>query len=173
MALDTFNDRASCLNLAMPFLGRILPLPDADIDDADKRQLAYCYRGDAGTDVEPPITPGLFWPAILPPFPERPGFLEESPSGAVRSGLQGLPAMRARSKAAARALTVPFRMTRAQVETLDQFYDITCAGGALAFAWVHPRTQATAMLRFTAKPTYRALAYDAWDVDCAMEVLPS
>lgn len=43
MAIDTRNKRASCICLALPF--RVLPDPDAAIDEFDQQHLNFLYAG--------------------------------------------------------------------------------------------------------------------------------
>ncbi|HXH12341.1 MAG TPA: hypothetical protein VNP04_21555 [Alphaproteobacteria bacterium] len=44
MAVDTRNERASILGVALPF-GRVLPHRDGSVDAEDFEHLAYLYRG--------------------------------------------------------------------------------------------------------------------------------
>jgi hypothetical protein len=42
--IDTANKRASILGLGLAFR-LVLPIPDAALDQGDRQQVAYCYRG--------------------------------------------------------------------------------------------------------------------------------
>lgn len=64
MAVDSRNERASCIGLALPF-GRIAPTADSVIGQQDRRQITYCYAGfisipDVGTGLDYELTDQRF-----------------------------------------------------------------------------------------------------------------
>ena len=114
------------------------------------------------------------WPVGLPQLIAVDGYGETPPDTTLRTGMDAGPAkVRRRSTAGIRPLSVQLDLDAAQVETLDGFYVATLQGGALAFDWVHPRTQAIATLRFVRPPAYRPQGSDAaWRAVMQLEVLP-
>ncbi len=114
------------------------------------------------------------WPASLPQRVAVDGYGEGPPDTTVRSRMDAGPAkVRRRFTAGVRPLSLQLDLDGAQVETLDGFFEATLLGGALAFDWVHPRTQAAATLRFVRPPAYRPLASDAaWQAVLQLEILP-
>ena len=114
------------------------------------------------------------WPPGLPQLVAVEGYGEAPPETAVRTTMDAGPAkVRRRTTAGIRPLSVQLDLDAAQVETLDAFYVATLEGGALAFDWVHPRTQAAASLRFVRPPAYRPQGSDAaWRTVLQLEVLP-
>jgi hypothetical protein len=114
------------------------------------------------------------WPPGLPQLVAVEGYDEAPPDLTVRTQMDAGPAkVRRRFTAGVRALSLQLDLDSAQVETLDVFFDATLQGGALAFDWVHPRTQAAATLRFVRPPVYRPGASDAaWQAVLQLEILP-
>ncbi len=114
------------------------------------------------------------WPVGLPQLVAVDGYGETPPDTTLRTAMGAGPAkVRRRTTAGIRPLSVHLDLDAAQVETLDTFYLETLQGGALAFDWVHPRTQAVATLRFVRPPAYRPQGSDAsWRAAVQLEVLP-
>ncbi len=106
------------------------------------------------------------WPASLPQRVAVDGYGEGPPDTTVRTRMDAGPAkVRRRFTAGVRPLSL-------QID-LDGFFGTTLLGGALAFDWVHPRTQAAVTLRFVRPPAYRPLASDAaWQAVLQLEILP-
>ena len=114
------------------------------------------------------------WPAGLPELVAVDGYEERPPDTALRTRMDAGPAkVRRRFTAGTRPLSVQLDIDAAQVETLDSFYMAALQGGALAFDWTHPRTQAAATLRFLRPPVYRPRTSDAaWRATLELEILP-
>ena len=114
------------------------------------------------------------WPASLPQLVAVDGYGESPPDTALRSGMDTGPAkVRRRTTAGIRPLSVQQHLDAGQVEILDAFYVETLQGGALAFDWVHPRTQSLATLRFVRPPAYRPQGSDAaWRSIMQLEIVP-
>lgn len=114
------------------------------------------------------------WPAALPPLVAVDGYGEQPPDTALRTRMDAGPAkVRRRFTAGPRPLSVRLDLDATQVEALDAFYVTTLEGGALAFDWMHPRTQAATALRFVRPPAYRPLSSDAaWSAALQLEILP-
>lgn len=115
------------------------------------------------------------WPPSLPPLAavDDRSYGESPPDVVLRSATDVGPAkLRRRTTAGVRPLTCTLPLTAAEVATLDTFYIATCAGGALAFDGVHPRTGAAVTLRFTRPPRYTGDGNDNWTAAFALEVLP-
>lgn len=114
------------------------------------------------------------WPADLPQTVLAAGYEESPPDLVLRTAMDAGPAkVRRRFTAGPRLIPVSAIMTAAQVATLDAFFLESLAGGALAFDWIHPRTQAAASMRIMGPPRYANLAGDAvWEVSMTLEILP-
>jgi hypothetical protein len=116
----------------------------------------------------------IVWPASLPQLVAVEGYEESPPETALRTEMDAGPAkVRRRFTAGVRPITAQLDLDAAQVETLDQFYVTTLAGGALRFDWVDPRNQAAVELRFVRPPVYRPAGSDAaWTAFLQLEVMP-
>jgi len=114
------------------------------------------------------------WPATLPQEPLAQGFNERAPDTVIRSAMEaGPPKVRRRFTAGIRLIDCQVRLTPAQVETLDSFFDSTIAGGALSFDWKHPRTGAAVTYRLVEPPSYTPVARGTlWQASLRLEVLP-
>lgn len=113
------------------------------------------------------------WPPSLPQSPESDGYAESPPNVMLASKMDAGPEKRRRRfTAGVRPLHCRMLIRRADVETLDEFYLTTLAGGTLTFDWTHPRTGAAATCAFTGQPKYTARGYDAWYVDFDYEIRP-
>lgn len=116
------------------------------------------------------------WPGTLPQRPLADGYGERLRKMGVRFEPEaGAAIQRRRVTATVRPLQVRLRLTPAQVEVLDGFWETDTAAGTLPFDWVHPRTGAAATLRFIADeppqvvPINRGQQYIA---SFAIEVMP-
>lgn len=116
------------------------------------------------------------WPGGLPTKPLEDGYQERFRTMGIRSTNDAGPAkQRRRFTAAVRTIQLTFKLTPAQVETLDAFWETGTGGGTLPFTWVHPRTQAAVTMRFIAdqpplvQPRNRGMFYT---VSFSIEILP-
>jgi len=113
------------------------------------------------------------WPTSLPTRPLVDGYSETPPNTVVRSNTAVGPAKtRRRATAGVRRITCRYRLTAAQVDTLDTFYWATLESGALRFNWTHPRTSSVYEVRFVSPPSFSADDGDAWLADVELELLP-
>jgi hypothetical protein len=114
------------------------------------------------------------WPLSLPQRPLAEGFHERAADTLVRTQMEAGPAkVRRRFTAGVRTMDLQLRLTGSQVETLDGFHDSTLAGGALAFDWVHPRTDLAIRCRFAEPPSYAPYAAGRlWTATLKLEILP-
>jgi len=114
------------------------------------------------------------WPVSLPQEPLAQGFSEQAPSTVIRSQMEaGPPKVRRRFTAGVRNIECQLRLTPAQVDTLDSFFDTTVAGGSLSFDWKHPRSGAAVTLRFVEPPSYTPLTRGTlWQASLRLEILP-
>jgi len=112
----------------------------------------------------------------LPTDPLSQGYDEGFGDNLVRTQMElGPPKKRPRSTAAVQPLTVTFDLTRAQVATLEAFYQATLGQGSLNFTWTHPRTAAAIEVGFRSPPRIRPASNshgEAWDATCEFEVFP-
>ena len=113
------------------------------------------------------------WPATLPALTEVKNYSEQPPDTLLRSSTDtGPPKLRRRSTANIRPLSGVMLLTAAQTGILDTFFVDDLAGGALAFAGVHPRT-GVAIRANLKRPGYRARPGGLlYDVNLEIEVLP-
>ena len=114
------------------------------------------------------------WPVSLPQTPPWNGYSESPPDTVLRTQMDAGPAKtRQRFTAGVRPIQERIRMSWDQVATLDTFYVTTLSNGALKFDWVHPRTAAVSVYRFTAAPSWRPSSRGkAWDVTMQLEIMP-
>ncbi|MBI3441732.1 MAG: hypothetical protein HY052_08055 [Proteobacteria bacterium] len=113
------------------------------------------------------------WPDALPAYPLLEGFHEMVPKTALRTDMEQGPAkVRLRTTAAVRGMTLNYLMSKAQVTALETFYLATLQGGALAFDFIHPRSNAAVSCRFVRPPEYSTSNGNFFTVAIALEVLP-
>jgi len=114
------------------------------------------------------------WPASLPQEPLAQGFSEQAPNTLLRSQMEaGPPKVRRRFTAGIRNIECQVRLTPAQVDLLDTFFDATIAGGALPFDWKHPRNGTAVTFRFVEPPSYTPVARGTlWQASLRLEILP-
>ena len=113
------------------------------------------------------------WPASLPQVPESSSYEETAPNELLRTQMDSGPAkVRRRFTSGVRDYGMTFRMTKAQVATLDTFYITTLSGGVVKYDWTNPRTGATDTFRFKSPPKYQHRTGDFWRVAIEIEQLP-
>lgn len=112
------------------------------------------------------------WPATLPP-PVLNSLKESPPDNTIRSQMDKGPAkVRRRTTANIRPISFTMRLTPAQVETLDTFYDVTTFSGADEFDYTHPRTSAAVTARFVSPPEYSELEGVLYNCSISLEIMP-
>jgi hypothetical protein len=115
----------------------------------------------------------LVWPASLPVVPLVDGFEELAVNITIRSSIDaGPPKVRRRFTANVSQITCRYTFSKAHCTTLDDFYFVSAAGGAIPFEWLHPRREETINVRFKEPPKYTAQAPDVWTAACIFETLP-
>ena len=114
------------------------------------------------------------WPPSLPQRPLVQGYSERAPETVIRTQTEaGPPKLRRRFTAGVRRFEMQLRLTSAQMDTLESFFDATVQGGALPFDWVHPRTGVITSFRFAEPPTYTpAAGGQLWTAALSLELLP-
>lgn len=112
------------------------------------------------------------WPASLPQDSLRDGYREEPLDTAIRSGMSyGPDKVRRRTTTVIRRVSIPMRMTTAQVSDLETFYyDTIQVTGVVD--WINHRTRAAAQYRFLGPPQYQPYGAGYWAVLLEMEILP-
>lgn len=89
------------------------------------------------------------WPAALPQTPLIEGFSEQLGDGTIQTNTDtGPPKFRRRFTAVPKMFALKLRLTSAQVDTLEAFWQNTLACGSLKFDWVNPRDQSAATFSF-------------------------
>lgn len=113
------------------------------------------------------------WPNTLPAAPLVEGFHETPGQTAVRTQMEQGPAkVRRRTTAGVDSMSLLLLLSKAQVATLESFFSDTLAGGALGFAYTHPRTGLSVTCRFTAPPQYTPTNGNYFKAALSLEVLP-
>lgn len=113
------------------------------------------------------------WPNSLPAYPLLDGFQETVPKTVIRTDMEQGPAkVRLRTTAAVRKMSLNYLMSKAQVTALETFYLATLQGGALAFDFTHPRSNAYVSCRFVKPPEYITTNGNFFKVSIELEVLP-
>ena len=113
------------------------------------------------------------WPSDLPDVPLVRGYEESPPDLALRTEMDtGPDKTRRRTTAGPREFAVQFRLTPAQLTTLDTFFVDTLKSGTLRFDFTHPRTGNTFEFRFVGPPSYRALDSARYRVQATLELMP-
>jgi hypothetical protein len=110
------------------------------------------------------IIPSVSWPASLPQCPILDAFEEQpQPSDVSFSPEAGPSKIRRRATAKAWICALIFKMTNAQVNTFNLFYETTLEDGALPFTWEHPVTKVTYIWLFKSEeqPKIRRMAANA------------
>lgn len=112
------------------------------------------------------------WPETLPP-PALNTFKEAPPNNSIRSQTDKGPAkVRRRTTANTRPLSFALKLTKAQVEIIDYFYDVTTYSGTDEFYFTHPRTEKTVSCRFVSPPSYDEQEAVIYNVNVSLEVMP-
>jgi hypothetical protein len=113
------------------------------------------------------------WPSSLPQQVDQATYAEDLANVVERSEMDTGPAkVRRRFTAGIQPMQATVTVTIAQAATLETFFDDTLEGGSLEFQWVHPRTQATARIRFVVPPTLTPRGPNYFVASLALEVLP-
>jgi hypothetical protein len=112
------------------------------------------------------------WPSEFPAALVD-GFRETVPDNTLRSDMdQGPAKVRQRFTAAVRRLTVSYLLSKAQVASLETFYNQILSGGSLRFDYIHPRSGASVSCRFRQPPVYNGMNGKYFRVNVELEVLP-
>lgn len=122
----------------------------------------------------------IVWPASLPTAPRVADHSEQPPELTIRFGTDIGPAqVRARTTTNPRLFEVSMLMTKAQLDTFDEFYLSTTSGGALPFEFSRPRDGTTIDVRFASRPRYKPTSprtttgRDYWEVTFTLEDVPA
>lgn len=113
------------------------------------------------------------WPETLPQSPLIDGCRETPADTVIRTEMETGPAKaRLRTTAGVSRLSLTYIMSRAEVDTLQGFFNADISSGALQFDFTHPRTQETIGCRFRQPPAYAPINGDYFRVGIELEVLP-
>jgi hypothetical protein len=113
------------------------------------------------------------WPLSLPQHVGISSYQERFAETSLRTPMEaGVAKVRRRYTAAPRQFDMSIRMTAEQVSLLRDFYEETCAGGTLAFDWVHPRNLQPATFRFLDTPRVSASSPISFLVALKLEEMP-
>ena len=112
------------------------------------------------------------WPAGLPQDVSKEGYGESPPDTLLRTSFDAGPVkQRSRTSSAATPVEATMDMTLEELQMFDEFFSQTLVNGSLSFDWIHPRTKAPAVLRFTGVPKYAAKTGVHFKVDLSLEIL--
>lgn len=112
------------------------------------------------------------WPATLPP-PALSTLQEAPPNNTIRTQMDKGPAkIRRRTTANIRPIAFSLKLTKAQVQTLDDFYNITTYSGADEFDFIHPRTDQPCTARFVQPPGYNEQEGMVYNASVSLEIMP-
>ena len=115
----------------------------------------------------------IVWPSALPRHVGISSYQERFAETALRTPMEaGIAKLRRRYTAAPRQFDMSIRMSAEQVSLLCDFFEDTCAGGTLAFDWLHPRTTAPATFRFIDAPRVSASSPISFLVALKLEEMP-
>lgn len=108
----------------------------------------------------------------LPQYPDASGYSEQPGNGKIETEMETGPVvMRSLYTSVPTVYSVRLTMTSDQVDTLLAFYYTECSNGVSQFTWVHPRTHASADMRFLGSPPKIAVkAYNAYTVSFTVEI---
>lgn len=114
------------------------------------------------------------WPSTLP-APALSTLNETPPENRLVTSMDKGPGkVRRRTTANVRPLSFTLRLTKAQVQTLDDFFVTTTFSGADSFSYNHPRTGAAVTARFAPNtvPQYAEQDGVIYNASISLEILP-
>lgn len=100
---------------------------------------------------------------------------ENPPNNIISSDTdKGPPKVRRRTTANIRPISFKLMLYKTDLEILDVFYTTTCASGALAFDYVHPRTKENVIAMFTpgTQPEYNERGGVLYEATISLDILP-
>jgi hypothetical protein len=113
------------------------------------------------------------WPATLPQRLINRGLSVQMAYPVVRSETDGgVAKVRRRFRVGVEKIPGILFLNAAQMAIFRTFYQDTLSGGSLAFAWTHPETDETVLLRFASAPSVSLENLPAYEVALNLEVLP-
>lgn len=113
------------------------------------------------------------WPETLPQSPLSDGMIETPADVLVRTNMDTGPAkFRPRTSAGVGKLALSYIMSRAEVETLSDFFNDDLLWGALSFSFPHPRLEEPVDCRFRQPPSYAPINGEFFRVSMDLEVMP-
>lgn len=112
------------------------------------------------------------WPPELPP-PALNTLKEQPPKNTIRSPMdKGPPKMRRRTTANVRPISFTLKLTKAQVQILDDFFNEETYSGSIEFDYEHPRTLESVTATFASEPDYGEASGMIYNCGIALEILP-
>lgn len=113
------------------------------------------------------------WPEALPQSPLLDGARETPADTVIRTAMETGPAKtRRRTTAGTGRLSLTYILSRAELTVLEGFFSTDLFGGALSFAFPHPRLGETVDCRFRQPPAFAPINGDFFRVGLELEVLP-
>lgn len=112
------------------------------------------------------------WPNTLPP-PALSTLTETPPDNSIRSNMDKGPAkVRRRTTANVRPIAFTLKLTPAQTQILDDFYDNDTLSGSEVFDYTHPRTLQACTARFSQPPQYAEQESVIYTASVTLEIMP-
>ena len=116
--------------------------------------------------------PEIVWPPTLPQVALADGYTSRPGDNVVRTEMDVGPAkVRRRGSAGVRRISVRYRMTPAQSDDFEAFYNDTLRSGALRFTWPGPAGGDSLTARILPTPVWRPRGAN-WTVSMDLEILP-
>ncbi len=112
------------------------------------------------------------WPTELP-APALSTLKEAPPDNLIRSQTDKGPGKRRRRTTAnVRPISFDLKLTKAEVQILDDFYCITTYSGADDFDFTHPRTEQPVRAAFATMPQYSEVEGVLYNASISLEIQP-
>lgn len=111
------------------------------------------------------------WPASLP-NPLIDGYSEKMADNVIRTSMEyGAQQVRKRTSSNSGEMELTYLLTKAQLDTLLDFYEGDAGYGAIAFDFTHPRTSETVSCRFASPMSFGTKDGKKYRVAVSLEVL--
>lgn len=115
----------------------------------------------------------IFWPTSIPCRPQQSTFVETKQRNVVSFTPEvGPPKYRRRSTASGSLAQAQFKMTRAELETFNAFFEDDTKDGSLPFEWKHPTTDSIETWCFESEPEISEVTRNAYMVSVSLRRLP-
>ena len=116
--------------------------------------------------------PTPVWPTTLQQYVNTDSFSYQKGSTTLKSDVDVGPSkIRRRFTKSVDTMSASIWLTADEYTTFETFYNTEVAGGATAFNFNHPITNATLLVRFANEPNYRPLSGTRFVLSFSLEVI--